>query len=172
MRVLSATAGLPVGLAVFFRRGWPLRTLAFAFAPVALVIAAFAVGLHLNAVCVVALYGLPLSDETSGHDRVGRFNHFQGGGDIYWRPETGAHEVHGAINAKYQSIGADQSPLGYPMTDEAPPSGRFNHLQSGSAGRLRRAARRRIAAAPARSAAAGRARACGRDRRRDREVRW
>ena len=28
MRVLSATAGLPVGLAVFFRRGWPLRTVA------------------------------------------------------------------------------------------------------------------------------------------------
>jgi uncharacterized protein with LGFP repeats len=80
-------------------------------------------------------FGLPLSDETATHDGVGRFNAFQGGGAIYWRPETDAHEVHGAINARYQSLGAEQSPLGYPTTDESPcpdGKGRFNHFQGGS----------------------------------------
>lgn len=40
--------------------------------------------------------GFPLTDETGTPDGDGRFNHFEGG-SIYWTPQTGAHEVHGAI---------------------------------------------------------------------------
>jgi len=45
------------------------------------------------------------------------------------------HEVHGAILAKYQELGAESSFLGYPVTDESGTPdgiGRFNHFQAGS----------------------------------------
>jgi hypothetical protein len=45
------------------------------------------------------------------------------------------HEVHGAILAKYQELGAEGSFLGYPTTDETGTPdgvGRFNHFQAGS----------------------------------------
>ena len=80
--------------------------------------------------------GYPRTDETTGNDtkQVGRYNHFQGG-SIYWHPSSGAHEVHGAIRAKYLELGAEASFLGYPTIDEtATPDrvGRFNHFQAGS----------------------------------------
>jgi hypothetical protein len=80
--------------------------------------------------------GYPRTDETTGNDtkREGRYNHFQGG-SIYWHPASAAHEVHGAIRAKYLELGAEASFLGYPTTDEtATPDGvgRFNHFQAGS----------------------------------------
>ncbi len=80
--------------------------------------------------------GYPRTDETVGRDpkQEGRVNHFQGG-SIYWHPQTGAFEVHGAILAKYRELGAEASLLGYPTTDEtATPDrvGRFNHFQRGS----------------------------------------
>ncbi len=80
--------------------------------------------------------GYPRTDETVGQDpkKEGRFNHFQGG-SIYWHPQNGAFEVHGAILAKYRELGAEGSLLGYPTTDEtATPDriGRFNHFQRGS----------------------------------------
>ena len=76
------------------------------------------------------------TDETIGNDtrREGRYNHFQGG-SIYWHPASAAHEVHGAIRAKYLELGAEASFLGYPTSDEtATPDGvgRFNHFQAGS----------------------------------------
>jgi uncharacterized protein with LGFP repeats len=76
----------------------------------------------------------PLTDELGTPDDVGRFNHFQGG-SIYWTPTTGAHEVHGAIRDKWESLGWERSFLGYPLTDElgTPDDvGRFNHFQGGS----------------------------------------
>jgi LGFP repeat len=80
--------------------------------------------------------GYPKTDETQGQDlnQAGRFNHFQGG-SIYWHPQTGAFEVHGAIRAKYLALGAESSFLGYPTTDETGTPdgrGRFNHFQAGS----------------------------------------
>ncbi len=78
--------------------------------------------------------GYPITDETSCPDGRGRFNHFQGG-SIYWTPETGAHEVHGAIRRKWRELGWERSFLGYPTTDETPTPdgrGRFNHFQGGS----------------------------------------
>jgi uncharacterized protein with LGFP repeats len=62
-------------------------------------------------------YGLPLTDEGTAPDRVGRFNHFQGG-SIYWTPATGAHEVHGAIRGAWAATGWETGRLGYPVTDE------------------------------------------------------
>jgi len=60
---------------------------------------------------------------------------FQNGGSIYWTPDTGAHEVHGAIHAKWSALGWERSPLGYPLIDESPCAdgiGRHGHFQNGS----------------------------------------
>jgi hypothetical protein len=62
--------------------------------------------------------GYPLTDEMTCPDKVGRFNHFQGG-SIYWTPSTGARVVRGPIRDKWESIGWERGPLGYPITDEA-----------------------------------------------------
>ncbi len=78
--------------------------------------------------------GFPLTDELPTPDRVGRFNHFQGG-SIYWSPSTGAHEVHGAIRATWESLAWERGFLGFPLTDELPTPdgvGRFSHFQGGS----------------------------------------
>lgn len=64
-----------------------------------------------------SLLGYPTTDELPTPDGVGRFNHFQGG-SIYWTPETGAHEIHGAIRDKWASLGWERSHLGYPTSDE------------------------------------------------------
>ena len=61
--------------------------------------------------------GYPVTDELGTPDGRGRFNHFEGG-SIYWTPETGAHEVHGAIRDKWASMGWERSFLGYPVSDE------------------------------------------------------
>jgi hypothetical protein len=55
--------------------------------------------------------------------------------DIYYSPETGAHEVHGDIRAKYNAYGAANGVLGLPTTDESKTpdqGGRYNHFQAGS----------------------------------------
>ena len=78
--------------------------------------------------------GYPVTDEAGSSDGRGRYNHFQHG-SIYWSPQTGAYEVHGAIRGKYAALGWERSFLGYPVTDEAGSSdgrGRYNHFQHGS----------------------------------------
>ena len=63
----------------------------------------------------------------------GRVTSFQGG-EIYWSPATGAHDVHGAIAFVYWLIGGPTSFLGFPLTNEsvAPDGvGRYNHFQGG-----------------------------------------
>jgi uncharacterized protein with LGFP repeats len=78
--------------------------------------------------------GAPLNDESGTPDGVGRYNHFTGG-SIYWTPKSGAHEVHGAIRDKWESLGWERSVVGYPVTDErATPDGvgRYNHFTAGS----------------------------------------
>jgi uncharacterized protein with LGFP repeats len=71
--------------------------------------------------------GYPLTDETGTPDGVGRFNHFEGG-SIYWTPDLGPHEVHGAIRDKWASMGWERSFLGYPTSDEHSPKG-DNHTR-------------------------------------------
>ena len=75
--------------------------------------------------------GYPTTDETGCPDGVGRFNHFEHG-SIYWTPETGAHEVHGAIRDKWAELGWERSKLRYPVTDEHDiPGGRASNFQGG-----------------------------------------
>jgi hypothetical protein len=63
--------------------------------------------------------GYPTTDETKPPDGIGRFNHFQGG-SIYWKPTTGAHEVHGIIRDRWEALGWEQSFLRYPTSDVMP----------------------------------------------------
>lgn len=77
--------------------------------------------------------GLPLTDETTPPDGVGRFNHFQGG-SVYWSPASDAHEVHGAILTKWAGLGWEHGFLGYPLSDEVPVTGgRASQFQGGNA---------------------------------------
>jgi GH25 family lysozyme M1 (1,4-beta-N-acetylmuramidase) len=81
----------------------------------------------------LSVLGYPTSDETGASDGVGRFNNFNHSGSIYWTPSTGAWSIHGAILAKYQSLGGPSSFLGYPVTDETGTPdgvGRFNHFSN------------------------------------------
>ncbi|HEX6476210.1 MAG TPA: hypothetical protein VF005_02965, partial [Acidimicrobiales bacterium] len=53
-------------------------------------------------------------------------------GSIYWTPGTGAWSIHGAIRARWDSMGWERSCLGYPVSDEfAIPNGRQSNLQRG-----------------------------------------
>jgi len=77
-----------------------------------------------------SLAGLPTSDEQAVVG--GRASTFTGA-TIYWSAGTGAHEVHGAIRARYLTYGGAGSPLGLPTSDEQPtPGGRQNTFQHGS----------------------------------------
>ena len=80
------------------------------------------------------MLGWPLTVELGTPDGVGRYNHFQRG-SVYWTPWTGAHEIHGAIRARWSGLGWETSFLGYPLTNETTTPdtiGRFNHFQGGS----------------------------------------
>ncbi len=78
--------------------------------------------------------GNELTCESGTPVRFGRYNHFQGG-SIYWSPAAGAWEVHGGIRDAWARLGWENSPLGFPTTNEMGTPfrpGRFNHFQSGS----------------------------------------
>ncbi|ANP51836.1 uncharacterized protein with LGFP repeats [Streptomyces griseochromogenes] len=76
--------------------------------------------------------GYPLTDETGTPDGIGRYNHFEYG-SIYWTPDTGAHEVHGAIREYWAQHGWERSKFRYPLSDEVGPSPayRYNRFQGG-----------------------------------------
>ncbi|OXM50590.1 PQQ-dependent sugar dehydrogenase [Amycolatopsis alba] len=81
-------------------------------------------------------FGPPATDETATPDGTGRFNHFPDWpgtlrSSIYWTPSTGAHPVYGRIRVKWEALGWETGPLGYPTTDETSTpdgAGRFNHF--------------------------------------------
>jgi hypothetical protein len=78
--------------------------------------------------------GYPVSDEMGTLDGVGRYNQFAGsnGSSIFWSPATGAHEVRGAIRARWAALGWERSSLGYPVSDEySVPEGRASDFVSG-----------------------------------------
>ena len=78
--------------------------------------------------------GYPTADERKTPDGRGRYNHFEDG-SIYWTPETGAHEVHGAIRNKWAELGWERSFLGYPTTDERKTPdgrGRYSRFEGGT----------------------------------------
>lgn len=77
--------------------------------------------------------GYPITDECTTPDKKGRYNHFQHG-SIYWHPDTGAYEVHGAIRDKWAALGWEKSSLGYPISDEMKARdklGRVTYFQNG-----------------------------------------
>ena len=78
--------------------------------------------------------GAPTADALPTHDGVGRYQVFQH--CVYvWHPNTGAHEVHGAIQKRYAELGG--SAWGYPITDETvtpDKRGRFNHFRDVATG--------------------------------------
>jgi len=59
--------------------------------------------------------GRPTSAQTPTDDGVGAWQAFQDGA-IYWHPETGAHQVDGAILQRYRELGGPA--WGFPITDE------------------------------------------------------
>ncbi|WP_448614218.1 PQQ-dependent sugar dehydrogenase [Modestobacter sp. URMC 112] len=79
-----------------------------------------------------ALLGAPVIDEAATPDGVGRHSDFERG-VVYWTPDTGAHEVHGLVLARWQELGREASYLGYPTSDEYDvPGGRRSDFQRGS----------------------------------------
>ena len=82
-----------------------------------------------------SVLGYPLSDEGDTSDKTGRWNQFEFG-VIFWKFGVGAHEVHGAILAKWKSLGEQAGSLGYPLTNEIPVSspayGRRNTFEHGA----------------------------------------
>ncbi|ATB34135.1 hypothetical protein MEBOL_007636 [Melittangium boletus DSM 14713] len=82
-----------------------------------------------------SVLGYPTTNEMTTPDGVGRYNHFKKGttlGSIYWTPATGAHEVHGRIREKWESLGWERGSLGYPVSDEyAVSEGRESEFQKG-----------------------------------------
>ena len=78
--------------------------------------------------------GKPISAEQVTSDGRGRFRVYQNS-TLYWGPQSGAHEVHGAIREEYLRLGAENSRLGYPISDElAAPDGfgRIGNFEYGS----------------------------------------
>jgi uncharacterized protein with LGFP repeats len=85
----------------------------------------------------LALGGEPFSGpaldiERPTFDGVGRAQSFSKGVVVSWHPRVGAFAVWGAIGERWQSLGREASPLGYPTSDEfGPGSHRRNNFQHG-----------------------------------------
>ncbi|GAA3995949.1 PQQ-dependent sugar dehydrogenase [Allokutzneria multivorans] len=80
----------------------------------------------------VGSLGYPVTSELSAPDGLGRFNHFEKGGSVYWTPGTGAHPVYGAIKDRWKALGWERSYLGYPTSEEFDiPGGRRSNFQGG-----------------------------------------
>ncbi|WP_448854328.1 alpha/beta hydrolase-fold protein [Corynebacterium frankenforstense] len=70
----------------------------------------------------------------AGENGEGKAQDFRGG-TAYWSPDTGAHALFGAINARYAELGGANSWLGFPKTGELKTPdgvGRFVHFERGS----------------------------------------
>ena len=80
------------------------------------------------------LLGQPTSGEVRTPNGRGAYVTFERGA-IYWSPATGSWEVHGAIRANWAAQVWENSPLGFPTTNETrTPNGKgaYNAFQGGS----------------------------------------
>ncbi|WP_327115648.1 hypothetical protein OHB12_02170 [Nocardia sp. NBC_01730] len=78
--------------------------------------------------------GYPVTREAATPTKPGVYNHFQGG-SIYWSLGTDAHQIGGAVRDKWGSYGWENSPLGFPITDETAArkdNGRYNLFGGGA----------------------------------------
>lgn len=67
-----------------------------------------------------ASWGVPLIPESNAA-RGGKFQTFKNGTSFYWQPAAdggNAHQIGGAIRAKWGAQGYERGPLGFPTTDE------------------------------------------------------
>lgn len=64
------------------------------------------------------ILGLPVTDETGTPDGIGRYNHFQNQGSIYWTPHTGPMMVRGRVRDEWAAGGWERGPMGYPVADQ------------------------------------------------------
>lgn len=62
--------------------------------------------------------GLPITDELRNPDGAGMRTAFENDSSIYWHPNVGAFQIGGAIGVRWGYLGYENSPLGYPTTDE------------------------------------------------------
>ncbi|MDJ0575916.1 MAG: hypothetical protein QNJ65_12205 [Xenococcaceae cyanobacterium MO_234.B1] len=65
--------------------------------------------------------GEPIHEEQSTPCGRGRYVTYKNGnqdGSIHWTKETGAHETHGGIRAKWEELGWEKHYLGFPISDE------------------------------------------------------
>jgi len=92
------------------------RTYAANFEPAGLTVSG-AIGTKYGSTGMGGLLGKPLTQEHATGDGAGSWQQFQYG-YIYWHPNTGAHEIHGAILDRWADEGWSGSYLGYPVTDE------------------------------------------------------
>ncbi len=79
--------------------------------------------------------GLPVTNELSTPDQVGRFNHFANFSSIYWSPTTGAQAVGGQIRDLWAQLGWERGLLRYPTSDERTTPdgrGRYSTFQNGA----------------------------------------
>jgi hypothetical protein len=76
--------------------------------------------------------GHPMAPEGVAADQIGRYRTYQHG-VIYWSPNTGAHEVHGAIRERWAQLHGVEGSLGYPTSDERPldDGSRVSYFQRG-----------------------------------------
>jgi hypothetical protein len=77
--------------------------------------------------------GLPTEDQRPTTHKPGTVQVFQEG--YIYSSSVGTYEVHGAIRAKYDSLGNEGSVLGFPTSDETATtcrSGRFNTFEGGA----------------------------------------
>jgi hypothetical protein len=78
--------------------------------------------------------GTPLAQKWACPDGIGEYRGYEGG-YIYWSPNTGAHEVHGAIHNRWYTMRREAGSLGYPTSDELVTDdyvGRCSHFEHGS----------------------------------------
>jgi uncharacterized protein with LGFP repeats len=78
-----------------------------------------------------SVVGLPITQELDGGIPYSKMSRFQKG-TIYWRPDVGAHEVHGDADMVYRFVGGPRSSLGMPNDDTRAVAGGFaNYFTSG-----------------------------------------
>ncbi|MET9263847.1 AbfB domain-containing protein [Amycolatopsis sp. NPDC004079] len=76
--------------------------------------------------------GPPSSESQCTAGNTGVFKDFAAGGSMYSSTRSGAHIIYGAIKAKWISLGAEKSSLGFPTSDEfAIPGGRRSTFEHG-----------------------------------------
>ncbi|UMP03203.1 PQQ-dependent sugar dehydrogenase [Amycolatopsis sp. EV170708-02-1] len=62
--------------------------------------------------------GYPTTDEGITPDRIGRYNHFSKNASIYYTVQTDAKAIWGRIRVRWEALGWEAGPLGYPTMEE------------------------------------------------------